>query len=473
MEDYAPLLERIFSLDLQEESYRIESIDGDIPDYIKGSYFLNGPSRFTVGGFRYRNWLDGDGMVCSLRFTDRQVHFTNRFVRSVKFVTEAAAGRPVFRMFGTAFASDRLKRGIATESPVNVSVYPYDGRLLAFGEQSVPFELDWLTLETRGPYTFKGRVNDISPFSAHPKIVRKTGELFNFGISFSSTQPALTLYRFSKAADLHYRKRVPIDYACTTHDFGLSPRFAVFYLCPYILDIEQLIHGDRPTIDALSWEPDRGSQLRLLARDNGEEVANIPFGKRYCLHLANCFEIDGRLTIDVIEHERPLYDQYMVIPDLFTTVSRGGPVRYVVDPERHEILERHEIAYYGSPDFPALDPRFMTEPYPHAWMLGISKNGSDGRKFFDQLVHVKWLESTVQDIYQAPPMHYLGGEPVFIGHPGKPDTGVVLCQIFNAERPESTFALFDAFNVARGPIATLYLRHPVRLGFHAFFEPAG
>lgn len=472
MQDYAPLLERAFTLDLREHSYPLDEIDGTTPDCIRGTYYLNGPARFSVGGLQYRNWLDGDGMVCALRFTDDHVQFTNRFVRSVKFVEEEKAGRPLFRMVGTAFESDRLKRGIATESPINVSVYPFGETLLAFGEHSVPFELDPVTLETRGVFTFHGRLNEVSPFSAHPKIDPRTGEMFNFGIFFSETHPTLTLYRFNQQAELLYRKRIALDYACSTHDFSLSPTYAVFYLSPYILNIKRLVEDGFPTIDALTWEPERGSQLRLLSREHGEEVATIPIGQRYCLHLANCFETDGRLTVDVIEYDRPLYDQYQVIPDLFTTVSRGRPVRFVIDVARGVVLERHEIEYAQSPDFPAFDPRNMTQPYHDMWMLGISASGHTGRKFFDQLVHVDWDERIVRDLYQAPPLHYLGGEPVFIGDSSDAGTGVVICQIFDAEQVRSAFVIFDAFHVARGPVATLHLNHPIHLGFHASFRPA-
>lgn len=470
LEDQAPLLERIFNLDVKDESYRIDTIEGHIPDYVSGVYYLNGPARFVIGDLNYRNWLDGDGMVTSMRFADGQVQFTNRFVRSVKYVTEEKEGRAVFRMFGTAFEGDRLRRGIGTETPVNVSVYPYAGMLLAFGEQSYPFELDPITLETRGPYTFNGRLNEISPFSAHPKIAPDSGDLFNFGISFAGAQPSLTLYRFDASANLIYRKRVTIDYPCTTHDFGLSEQFAIFYLCPYLLNVEQLLAENAPTADALQWHPERGSQLRLFSRETGEQVAVIPFGNRYCLHLSNCFESDGLLTLNVVEHDGTLYDQYMPIPDLFRTAARGGPVQYRIDPERGTIIERREIDYYNCPDFPALDARYLTKPYDHAWMLGISRTGKEGRKFFDQLAHVRWDKDTVEDIYQVPPMHYLGGEPAFIGDPRNPDAGTVLCQVFDVEREQSSFLFFDAFNVAAGPVATIRLKTAIRLGFHSCFE---
>ena len=104
-------------------------------------------------------------------------------------------------------------------------------------------------------------------------------------------------------------------------------------------------------------------------------------------------------------------------------------------------------------------------------MLGISATGRRGRKFFDQLVHARW--GGALDIYHAPPFHYLGGEPVFVAAPGDERGGAVICQVFDAGRGESAFAIFDAFDVAAGPVARLRLNAPVHLGFHASFLPEG
>jgi all-trans-8'-apo-beta-carotenal 15,15'-oxygenase len=472
MDDYAPLLEHAFALNPSEQCYTIADITGEIPCFVRGTYYLNGPAKFARAGLRYRHWLDGDGMVCAVRFAPEQVYFTNRFVRSTKFVAEEQAGQPLFRTFGTSFAGARMKRGMMLESPVNVSVYPYAGMLLAFGEQGLPWALDPVTLETRGVYTFGGHLNEISPFSAHPKFDPHTGEMFNFGVSFSATQPQLNVYRFDAHARLLYRKRLRLAYACSVHDFSLSPNYAAFYLSPYILDMEALLHDGLPLMEALRWKPERGSYLFLIARATGDEIAAIPISQGYCLHLLHCFESDGYLMLDVIEYDRPLYDQYQVLPDLFTEVSAGQPVRFVVDVRRRTCVARQEIAYYQAPDFPALNPRHVTLPCDDFWMLGIGATGHCGRKFFDQLVHANWTEGTADDLYQAPPWCYLGGEPVFIGDPHDPGTGAILCQVFDAERTASALALFDAFHVARGPVALLHLREPIPPLFHAVFQGA-
>jgi carotenoid cleavage dioxygenase-like enzyme len=112
-------------------------------------------------------------------------------------------------------------------------------------------------------------------------------------------------------------------------------------------------------------------------------------------------------------------------------------------------------------------------PYDDFWALGISAAGRPGRKFFDQLAHLRWSDGRPADVYQAPPLHYLGGEPAFVGDPSDPSRGAVICPVFDAGRRATSFAVFDAFAVSRGPVATLRLKAPIHLAFHATFQAEG
>jgi all-trans-8'-apo-beta-carotenal 15,15'-oxygenase len=469
MEDYAPLIERAFSFTPSERSYVVEEIEGDVHDFIRGTYYMNGPARFLHGSFRYNHWLDGDGMVCALRFEGGRVEFTSRFIQSIKRAAEEEAGRPLFRTIGTAFKSDLLKRGVMLESPVNVSVYPYAGTLLAFGEQGLPVELDPVTLETLGEFNFHGALNDISPFAAHPKFDHATGEMFNFGVAFAAAEPYLNLYRFDAGANLVFRKRLPIEYPCSIHDFGLSQKHVVFYLSPNLLDMQAFIREGRSLLDSLHWRPERGSWLLIVSRETGEKVAQLQIGSHHCLHFINCFEdSNGRLNVDVLELERPIYDQYRQVPDLFSEVCKGWPRRFVIDLKNHELLETLEVDYRLAPDFPAINSTLTPHSYDDFWMLGISATGKHGRKFFDELVHVKWPAKCASDVYKVPAKSYLGSEPIFINN--DKGAGVVICHLFDAGNYASSFALFEATRVDRGPIALLRLKEPIHLGFHASFR---
>jgi all-trans-8'-apo-beta-carotenal 15,15'-oxygenase len=465
--DHAPGLEKAFAFVPRERSGPA-AIEGDVPAFLRGTYYLNGPARFERGGVRYRHWLDGDGMVCALHFHEEGARFTCRFVRSGKWTAEEEAGQALFRTFGTAFPGDRLVRGIALESPINVSVYPWLDKLLALGEQGLPWELDPVTLETRGLHTFGGAINPVTPFAAHPKIDPATGELFNFGVSFASAQPILNVYRFDPAGRLVWRRRHPLEHACSIHDFLLGPRHLIFHLGPFVLDMASLTAG-QTLMESLRWEPERGTHLLVIDRETGEAVASLSAGSGYSLHTINAFENGDRLIVDVVELERPVYDQYEPMPDLFTTVGPGGPVRYVLDLKKGTVIDRQALAYRAAPDFPAIDPRHCGKPYEDLWMLGMAHAGRTGRKFFDQVVHLSW--SGKEDVWTAPPGCYLGGEPAFAGDPSGPG-GAVICQQFDATKEESAFLVFDAFDVASGPRAVVRLDFPVHLGFHAFWGEA-
>lgn len=472
MTDNAPLLERAFESEFTERSYRVEEIEGNVPDFVRGTYYQNGPARFAVGDLRYRHWLDGDGMVCSLCFEEDGITFTNRFVRSTKFVDETEAGRPLYRTFGTAFDGDRLARyGTGIESPVNVSVWMFAGRLLAFGEQGLPWELDPHTLETRGPYTFGRALNEVSPFSAHPCLDYDSGEMFNFGVSFSQSRPTINLYRFGADGGLVYRRRLSIPDPCSVHDFSLSPNYVVVYLNSYLLNMDSLLRRGGSVMDALEWRPGRASSLLIAGRESGEQVARIPVDPAYCLHVVNSFEEKGRLFLDVVELEEPLYDQYQVIPDLFTDVGPARPTRFVIDTASWQVVEKRIIDSPLASDFPSIDQRGARHSCDHFWSLSISKTGRPGRKFFDQLTHVDFSREQITDTWRVPAGSYLGNEPIFIGAPGEDSQGVVLCKRFDPESRQDSFLLFDAYDVAAGPIASLRLEEPTPPGFHVSFHP--
>jgi all-trans-8'-apo-beta-carotenal 15,15'-oxygenase len=467
--DFAPGIESAFPDQFHEYDCAIEATGDRLPDFFKGTYYFNGPARFASKDLSYKHWLDGDGMVSVIRFEKDKARLKSRYVRTRKFVEEQKAGRPLFRTFGTTFAGDRLnRRNNGLESPVNVSVFPVNNQLLAFGEQSLPWELDADTLETRGEFDFNGQLNDASPFSAHPKFDPESGEIFNFGVSFSSQASRLYFYRFGPEG-LRSRRVLPLEYPCSVHDFSLSKNYAVFYLSPYLLDIDALLQEGHAVMDSLRWEPECGSRLLILARNTGEPVASVSIGHRYCLHLINSFEQDGRLTIDVIEFSEPLYRHYQPVPSLFQNVPAGCPVRFVFDLRSRELTKRISLKYWKAPDFPSIDPNRIMRFYTDFWMLGMSAAGNLGRKFFDQLVHASWSQCSVCDVYQCPPWHYLGAEPVFCGAPGSREA-VVICQEFDAHSVKTSFLVFDAWRIAKGPIARLALDHALCLGFHAGFK---
>lgn len=456
MNDFAPGLERLFNFIPAEGEMALTASAGTVPAWLEGSAYWNGPARFHRGEDRYQHWLDGDGMVAALRFSPEGISYTRRFVRSQKWQAEEEAQRFRFRTFGTRFAGDELVRGVQLASPVNVSVFPFAGRLLAFGEQGLPFELHPKNLETVAEHTFGGRVNAVSPFSAHAKIDPESHELFNFGISFAAAQPQLNLYRFASDGQLIFRRRHGIDLPASVHDFGLSGQVAIVHLGPYLMDVRRFMADGLSVQESLSWQPERGSRLRLYARENGDFLSEVAVGSGYCLHHINAFENEaGQLVVDLLELEEPVYPDYQPLPDLFIEVKAAHPTRYVIDAARGELLETVRLPFSLAADFPMHETRLTSRPYNRFWMLSIAKTGEPGRKFLDRLHRGDWQSGRVEEIYACPENCHLAGEPVVVSSPDHGEPLVIVPEI-DLERETGRLLLIEGESVrARLEVPTL------------------
>jgi all-trans-8'-apo-beta-carotenal 15,15'-oxygenase len=190
-------LERCFLFDAVEDSYPITEISGRIPETLRGTHYVNGPARFRRGDFQYKHWLDGDGMICALRFS-RKAHTLPTLHPNQEADGRGRGRSALYRGFGTAFAGDQL-RGRSCWSRCQRECYPFAARYWRSASRHCP-ELDPVTLETRGEYDFHGKLNHLSPFAAHAKLDPSTGYMLNFGISYAADHPVVNVYEFDGRA---------------------------------------------------------------------------------------------------------------------------------------------------------------------------------------------------------------------------------------------------------------------------------
>lgn len=136
------------------EEYDYEArVEGRLPEDLAGTLYRIGPGLFDRGGLRKRSLLDGDGMVHAFRFHAGGVHYRNRFVRTAKFTEEEAAGKFIYPTWSTQAPGGLLANfmGVSRfKSQAGVTVYLRNGRLYAFDESFLPYEMDPVNLETVG-----------------------------------------------------------------------------------------------------------------------------------------------------------------------------------------------------------------------------------------------------------------------------------------------------------------------------------
>ncbi len=215
-------------------------------------------------------------------------------------------------------------------------------------------------------------------------------------------------------------------------------------------------------MDALSWQPERGSRLIVLDRASGELLFTLEIARRYCLHLINSFEEHGQLVVDVVELERPVYDQYQVVARSFRKRAARRSAALPHRPRHPPADGRRETDRLRSaPDFPAIHPHFLQRSYDDLWLLGMSQAGEPGRKFFDQLVHLRWSRPEDADTLAGAGRLLPGRRAGFPARPGQPKTRLRhLPDLRCASSGRVPSLVFDALAVAHGPLARLPLRHP-------------
>lgn len=446
-------------------------IEGTLPDYVEGTYYLNGPGMFQRGGMTFNHWLDGDALLRQLRFDQGNVSYQSSYLGSRRRLCEEAEGKPLFRNFGTAFHGDKLNRsGIGLEANINVSVYPYKDRLLAFGEQALPLEVDPENLETLGEYDFDGVLNELSPFSGHPKYDPHTGHMCNFGVQFLGRRARLYYYEMGSNLQLLVSGYTSLPIAANMHDFAVSEHYACFYLSPYVLDVRQVCKRGGTLLDSLQWQADQPSSMIIMERATGKLVARLPMEHtQYCLHLINSFERQGQLVVDLLLTDRPFFDQYLQEPGMFSDITPCKTCRIEINTQTWERSHLVELIHGIHLDFPTIHRGKLSRDYAHYWALGMPID--PGPKFYNQLLHFNWHTQTIADRYETSAGEVLSGEPAHVAHPKDPDKAAIIVQTHNLEKQSSQYLVFNAFDLAGGPVARLPLNRFDPMGFHSVFQP--
>ena len=192
-----------------------------------------------------------------------------------------------------------------------------------------------------------------------------------------------------------------------------------------------------------------------MSRTTGREVCSIPVGAR---DLSTHDQLLGsRWTGDPRRHrDVEAGVPRITVPHLFSRPIDALPVRFRIDPVRSLVLAREELACCWALEFPALEAQALMHESDCFWSLGMSAAGRSGPKFFDAIVRFRWNDADDRDTYLAPPGVLLGGEPLLLTDHRRPTTSI-LCQVLDTQLGRGGFAIFDAFDLRRGPVARLWL----------------
>jgi carotenoid cleavage dioxygenase-like enzyme len=445
-----------------EDDFADLKIVGEMPKALRGAFYRNGPNPQFAPRDPDHHWFSGDGMLHAFFVEDGKVSYKNRYMHTPKYTLEHAAGRSLFGSFGNPLTSDPSVIG-KDGGVANTNVVWHAGKLLALEEGHQPLEVDPLTLSTRGYLDYAGRANR---FTAHPKMDPETGEMvfFGYGVGPTMLSAGMAYGVVDKAGKATRLDTFEAPYASMVHDFCVTDRHVLFPILPLSASLPRAMAG-KP---AFAWEPELGSRIGLMARDAGVETIRwLAADPCYVFHPMNAWEEGDTLYADVMQYARA---------PLFPNVdgSPGAPVS--------AYLVRWEIDLTGKSDtigqtkiddlageFPRLDERRAGLSYRHGYFAADTTDS--GKVLFNAIAHIDF--KTGKRAVHELPRGDVPGEPIFVpkSAAAAEGDGYLVALIYRGAEDRTDFVVYDASDVAKGPIGLAQLPRRVPFGFHGNWRP--
>jgi carotenoid cleavage dioxygenase-like enzyme len=445
-------------------------VTGELPAWLSGTLFRNGPARFEGGKIPFRHWFDGQAMLHRFAVADGAVTYTNRFLDSPsKRATDAGrigytefATDPCQRYFSRVFTRFRPPRRDVPNA--NVSVAPLADGLVALTEVPLAVSFDPKTLATAGVARYHDSlVGQVT--TAHPHQNPRTGELMNYLLSFGRNS-SYQVYRQSPSGmTRELVARIPVARPGYMHSFAITENYAVLAEFPLTVNPLRLLLSGKPFIDNYGWNARGTTRFLVVDTRDGSlrgEFHSEPF---FAFHHVNAFEDGDKLVLDVCAYEDASVIDGLRLDALAEEVpgSFPYPMRYEIDLPTGTVSSRRladvtmELPriHYG---------RHNGRPYRYAY--GISGD-REGPVVAHGLVKVD-VETGESNEWSQPRTY--PGEPVFVPAPGADaeDEGVVLSVVLDAGAGTSKLVVLDAQSFQE--VASAAVPHVIPFGFHGLFQ---
>ena len=449
-------------------------ITGEMPKELCGTLYRNGPNpQFACRGPYH--WFGGDGMIHAFHIENGNVSYKNRWVRTPKWKLENWEGEGLSGSFGHPKYTD--PRVMALNSTLaNTNIVWHAGRLLALEEAHAPFSLDPASLMPVGPddgYETYGK-KLCGPFTAHPKVDPATGEMVFFGYSAKGRASREISIQVCDAGGAITRAEIlQGPYASMIHDFAVTKNWIVVPVFPLTASLDRVMAG-KPYF---AWEPDKGTHIAFIPR-NGTvaDVKWVTAPASYVFHPMNHYETaDGQVVIDVMKYDvAPLFPR----PDGSPTSEHEAQARlfrWTFDLSAKTNTFKEEQLDDRPGEFPRFDERFCMSDYRHGWIVSgnVVDAGRDARHdtHHGGLTHYD-LKTGKSANWTAGPRDRFG-EPIFVprSDSAAEGDGWLLSVQYVADEGRSDLCVFEATDIARGPIATAHLSARVPAGFHGNWRP--
>ncbi|KAF4443388.1 hypothetical protein F53441_11437 [Fusarium austroafricanum] len=440
-------------------------VDGTIPPEINGTFYRVQPDHRFPPVFEDDIHFNGDGNITAIRIKDGHADYKQRYVRTDRFLAETSARKSLFGRYRNPFTDSELVKSVI-RTAANTNINFWRGMLLASKEDGPPYAMDPTTLETIGRYDFEGQIQ-APTMTAHPKFDPETGEMvcFAYEAGGDGNDGSCRVAVWTIDAD-----------GVKTEEAWYEAPF-----CGMIHDCDRLRKGG----NHWAWDPKEDQWYGIVPRRNGkpEDIIWLRSDNAFHGHVAGCYENEqGNIVFDLTVADGNVFFFFPPEDEPAGNVAKRNRLqsptkRWIFDPKSPSgsRVEPSEV-WDTSGEFSRIDDRYVTKKYNHFWQARIdgsreydaAKCGSPAGGLFNCMAHYSWGNKT-EDIYWAGPCSTFQ-EPAFIPkNNGAEGEGWLIALLNRLDVLVNDVVIFDALNVAKGPVATIHLPMKLRLGLHGNF----
>ncbi len=435
----------------------LEVQSGAIPQDLRGAYVRNGPNPQYAPEGRH-HWFDGDGMLHAVRFEDGKAHYVNRYIRTKGFCEERAAGRALYRGLREPIDVARLPNPWKDTS--NTDVKFHGGSLITSWYLSGrPHRVDPRSLETLGTDDFGGRWKHA--VSAHVKVDAATDEMLFF--EYGPLPPYMRYGVVGPDGILAHATEIPLPGPRLPHDMAHTERYAILMDLPVFPDPAALAKGRWKS----GFHPDVASRFAVIPRrGHTADVRWFEASPCYIYHVVNAWDEGDAVVMiahrvhprsflsvpeDASEHEKMLRN-LMMDAELYRyrfDLRTGGTTETCLDDRNAE--------------FPTIDARLSGRPSRFAYAMDIPRTAPLS---FEGIV--RYDVSDGSSVRFAMPEGIGCSEAPFAPREGSvgEDDGYLITFVVDDDGHSGVW-IFDARDVAAGPVCKLRIPARVPRGFHA------
>ncbi|MCA1731448.1 MAG: carotenoid oxygenase family protein [Actinobacteria bacterium] len=441
-------------------------VEGNLPPWLRGTLFRNGPGTWEAGRDKLRHWFDGLAMLHRFGFHEGRISYANRYLRSPQYRHVRRQGRIGYSEFATDPCRSIFKRLSSAFSPefgsnASVNIHRLAGRFVSLTETPLPVEFDPETLKTLGVVEYEDDVEGIGT-SPHPHT-ESSGDALNT-ITHFSRRSSYKVFRLSENTGALRRKivaEIPAREPAYMHSFGLTKHYVVLAEYPLVVSPAKMLLTGKPYAENLEWKPERPTRFHVVNKESGALVGSWETEAFFAFHHVNAFERDGEVLVDLLAYpdDAVIQDHYM---DALR--SKKGPTAAAE-------LRRYRLRPGGSASHEALTGEPLELPRinygvhngrDYSYVYGIGQDRA-AESWPDRLVKVDVRDGSVrlwreEDCYP--------GEPVFVPSPDvrSEDSGVVLSVVLDAASETSFLLVLDAASFVE--VARARVPHHIPFGFH-------